>query len=122
MVLPTITAPWPRISTAGLFANTLASLAGVPATTRLAPHWYSPAAHAEVYSRMRERAAAWLARGEHVILDAAFLGRRERELARRVAVEQGAEFRIAECVCPDAVIRDRLLAREADGGCAADAR
>src|SRR5206468_930051 len=87
-------------------------LAGVPLTTRLEPHWYSPAVHAEVYAQMRQRAAAWLARGEHVILDAAFLGRRERELARRVAVEPGGTFRVVECRCPDALMRERLAERD----------
>src|SRR5205823_8052949 len=66
-------------------------------------------------------AAAWLARGEHVILDAAFLGRRERELARRVAVEPGGTFRVVECRCPDALMRERLAERDESGTDASDA-
>lgn len=84
------------------------AIAGGFASDRLQ---YTPARRAAVYAAMRDRAAGYLASGEHVILDATFLAPEEREAACGVAMSRDAGFWMIECRCPDSVIRDRLSKR-----------
>src|SRR5262249_21999362 len=60
---------------------------------------------------MRRIAEHYLARGEHVLLDATFLSEQERQGAAALANGGDAEFWMIECTCPDAVIRRRLQRR-----------
>ena len=85
--------------------------AGVPASTHLGPEEYSAGQRHAVYDELRARAGRLLEAGLHVLLDATFLVPEELEQAAMAAAEQGAEFRVVECRCPDSVIRERLRAR-----------
>ncbi|MEJ2761242.1 MAG: ATP-binding protein, partial [Gammaproteobacteria bacterium] len=67
-------------------------------------------------SRLEEIAAAVLAGGYPVVIDAAFLKREQRrrflELGRRL----GAETVILDFQAPEAVLRERVLQRQRAGG------
>lgn len=89
--------------------------AGVPHSTRLGGDAYAAESRAGIYEELHRRAAGWLSRGEDVLLDATFLAREERERAARLAAEHGAVFRVVECRCPEAVIRQRLRERAGRG-------
>jgi aminoglycoside phosphotransferase family enzyme/predicted kinase len=77
---------------------------------------YTPEASARTYSRLEEIAAAVLAGGYPVVIDAAFLKREQRrrflELGRRL----GAETVILDFQAPEAVLRERVLQRQRAGG------
>jgi aminoglycoside phosphotransferase family enzyme/predicted kinase len=88
--------------------------AGVSAAGRLEAGQYTPEKRGAVYAEMRRRAAGFLRRGEHVLLDATFLAPEERTAAARLAKTQGAAFWLLDCQCPDAAIRARLRARGRD--------
>ena len=81
--------------------------------TRLGSDWYTADKISEIYKSMREAGAGWLEKGEHVILDATFLSRNEREKAAAAAAHAGADLWIIQCVCPDGVIRERIRSRPA---------
>jgi aminoglycoside phosphotransferase family enzyme/predicted kinase len=63
------------------------------------------------YGRLRDCAAAALAAGEPVIVDAAFLRSHERRSFLALARGRNAAFAIVHCHAPDAVLRDRVSAR-----------
>lgn len=86
-------------------------LAGVADESRLGAEHYTPEAKRRIYQELQSRARAILAQREHVILDATFLDPEEREQVAALAKEQVAEFWAIACVCPDAVIRERLRHR-----------
>jgi predicted kinase len=65
------------------------------------------------YVRLHECAAACLAAGEHVIVDAAFLRRDERRRLLTLASENDTPAAIVHCRAPDAVLRERVIARTA---------
>jgi predicted kinase len=56
-----------------------------------------------------------------VILDGVFGRRTEREAARALATARGSAFRIVWCQAPEAVLRERLRARQAGGRDISDA-
>lgn len=91
-------------------------LAGVTHDSRLAAEHYTPQAKRRVYQELQRRARTFLAQREHVILDATFLDAHERDQAAALAREQDAEFWVIACVCPDAVIRERLHQRSKTAG------
>jgi len=69
-------------------------------------HWT-----ARTYRTMLERAAATLAEGRSVILDASFARATDRRAAARLAVQVGADAWFIECVCPREVALARLSSR-----------
>jgi predicted kinase len=68
---------------------------------------------------MMERAAGHLAKKRGVVLDATFLERRQRGLARDLAAAAGAPMLVAHVTAPEGVVGERLGARS---GGASDAR
>lgn len=75
---------------------------------------YTADATARTYAALLDTARVLLRARHHVILDAAFLRRSERDSARRLAAECGARFAILHCEAPPDVLRARLRARQAD--------
>ncbi len=65
---------------------------GVPETTRLGAHGYTPAVTVDVYSRLVAKADAALARGTVVIVDAVFARAGERSIIEAVAACRDAQF------------------------------
>jgi predicted kinase len=74
------------------------------------------------YAEMRRLAAAQLAAGRGVILDASFKQARERDLARELAREHGARALFVYCECAAAVARERLGIRLSDPAAISDGR
>jgi hypothetical protein len=83
---------------------------------------YAPAATGEVYRRLLEEGRRELERGRHVVLDATFLQREQREAAQALAASTGARFRLLEAVCPAEEVRERLLRRAARGDSPSEGR
>lgn len=83
---------------------------------------YSAEATRKTYEAALERAEAFIAAGESVILDASFRSRRDRERARESARRAGAGFMLVECVCPEATVMERLEKRTAQAGQVSDGR
>jgi aminoglycoside phosphotransferase family enzyme/predicted kinase len=94
---------------------------GVPAGSGYETGMYTPELSVRTYQAMRERAAARLASGAGVILDATFQRSAEREAVRQLAQRFGVPFLFVECVCEEATVRRRLAARERRGHSASDA-
>lgn len=82
---------------------------------------YGSAMTRRTYARLESLAAALLDAGLNVIVDAAALRRHERESFRALADMHGADFRLIECVAPEAVLRERIARRAAEGRDASDA-
>lgn len=74
---------------------------------------YTADATARTYQRLAEAARAVLAAGFPVVLDAAFLKRSQREMARALSAELGAPFVILDIQPPVEVLRARVAARAA---------
>jgi uncharacterized protein len=64
------------------------------------------------YARLQECAAAALAGGEPVVVDAAFLRRAERQRFLDLALAQGLPTAIVHCWAPHDVLRERVAARQ----------
>jgi predicted kinase len=77
--------------------------------------------NARTYQRLEECAAAALAGGESLIVDAAFLRRGERLRFLDLAKSANAHAVIVHCRAPDAVLRQRVIARSADRSDASEA-
>jgi len=73
---------------------------------------YAPAVTAETYERLAEIARNALQAGYPVIVDAAFLSRSRRGRFRELARECSAPFAVVSCHVPDALLRERVDARE----------
>jgi hypothetical protein len=102
------------------------TLAGLAPTTR-APLEFGQGIYAEdfsarTYTEMRRLAAAHLAEGRSVILDASFKRARERDLARELAREHGAQTLFVYCECAPLVARERLGIRLTDPAAISDGR
>jgi len=69
--------------------------------------------NARTYARLLDCAAAALAAGEPMIVDAAFLRLGERLSFLELADRAGVPFVIVHCTAPEAVLRQRVLARTA---------
>lgn len=73
---------------------------------------YDPAFSELVYAGVLERAAAVLASGRPVIIDASFRTAKARAAAQALASEHNVPFRFLECVAPLEITRARLAARD----------
>ena len=100
-------------------------LAGLAATARPSAQQtaqlYGPAMTQRTYARLNALAATLLQAGLNVIVDAAALRRHERDSLRALAAECDADFRLIECVAPEAVLRARIARRQAEDHDASDA-
>ncbi len=94
-------------------------LAGVPATERTADI-YSEAWNQAVYERLAGLAAAELATGRSVLVDATFRRRLDRELFIRLAANLGVPLVIFGLSCPTKLVRQRLMQREQSGDSISD--
>jgi predicted kinase len=74
---------------------------------------YNADASLLTYRTMFERGRELLGREGGVVLDATFRRNADRELAREMAAEAGAQWRIIECQLPRELVRERLERREA---------
>ena len=78
---------------------------------------YAPAISERLYATLLpEKAAAVLAAGLSVVVDATCLQRRERQRFAALAERAGARFGILDCRCPKSLALTRILARQATGG------
>jgi aminoglycoside phosphotransferase family enzyme/predicted kinase len=82
---------------------------------------YGADSTARTYSRLGELAAAGLAGGVSMVVDAACLRRAERDALRRVADLAGAACRLLVIDAPDATLRERIGRRLRDGADPSDA-
>ncbi|OIQ74031.1 hypothetical protein GALL_443280 [mine drainage metagenome] len=82
---------------------------------------YSADATRRTYARLAEDAAAALAAGWPVIVDAAFLRRAERDAFHQLARRVGVPFTILDCRADDAALRARVAARNRRGDDASEA-
>lgn len=73
------------------------------------------------YQRLAKLAREIIAAGYSVILDAAFLGRWQRDLMRDLASALGVPFTIASLQAPEPVLRERIVHRGGEGHDASDA-
>uniref|UniRef100_UPI003B516281 bifunctional aminoglycoside phosphotransferase/ATP-binding protein n=1 Tax=Roseovarius indicus TaxID=540747 RepID=UPI003B516281 len=90
------------------------SLAGVAPEDRLPESAYTAAASDAVYDRLAARAAAVLATGQSVILDATFLTPAERTHARDLAAQAGVPFTGIWLDAPVEALTRRVDARKGD--------
>jgi uncharacterized protein len=82
---------------------------------------YTPDAHARTYQRLAELASAALQAGWSVVVDAAFLQRRERDMFRALAGLRSVPFSILAPQADVAVLRERILDRQRAGQDASEA-
>ena len=90
------------------------ALHGAAPETRLDAAAYRPDVSARVYATLRESAAAVLATGHSVIVDAVFDRPEERESIAAVARTAGAAFQGIWLEAPAAVLFERVAARRGD--------
>jgi uncharacterized protein len=82
---------------------------------------YTPDAHALTYQRLADLASATLQAGWSVVVDAAFLQRKERDIFRALARQHKAPFAILAPQADVALLRERILARQRAGQDASEA-
>ena len=82
---------------------------------------YDATAQQQTYARLRELAKTLLRQGWSVIVDAAFLQRAERDAFHTLANELGLPFQILAPQASPAQLRERILARQAQGRDASEA-
>lgn len=92
--------------------------AGAPADPQ---NLYSPEATQRTYARLIEAAHAALDGGLSVVVDAASLRAAERRALLAVAAAANVPGAIVECTAPEAVLRERVLARGRQGSDPSDA-
>jgi uncharacterized protein len=94
-------------------------LVGVEDTAPLhVPPWqgpYAPEWSDRVYAELARRAAAVLASGRAVVVDASFHSRERRRALRRLAAGRGVPFHFVECRAAPELCRERLRRRAAGG-------
>jgi hypothetical protein len=76
----------------------------------------------KTYAALVEQGAQRLKSGRPVILDASFLEREHRAMAKRTAAELQVPLVCLHCVCPREVARQRLAERELESGEVSDGR
>ncbi|WP_322500293.1 AAA family ATPase [Streptomyces rochei] len=90
-------------------------MAGLSAQQSAAAHYgeglYTPEWTARTYAELLDRAAALMARGESVVLDATWIDAAQREAARRTAEIAGADLVALHCHVPGDVAAARLSTR-----------
>ena len=96
-------------------------LFGLAPAARGGPQVYTPEAGVRTYARLQQLAAAALAAGVPVVVDAASLQHAERAAMQAMAAACGAPFRLLLCTAPPAVLAQRVAARLAVGQDASDA-
>jgi aminoglycoside phosphotransferase family enzyme/predicted kinase len=69
---------------------------------------YDPKKVDETYEQMMQRAAVFVKKGEHVVLDATFQKKKYREMACHIASKHHTSLIIVQCFCPDAIVKKRL--------------
>ena len=89
-------------------------LFGAEPLQKLGPGAYSDDAHRAVYARMRQEAAAVLAAGRAVILDATFMAEDQRAMAEGLAAEAGVQFAGVWLQSDPELLRQRVAARTGD--------
>ncbi|MGY6274481.1 bifunctional aminoglycoside phosphotransferase/ATP-binding protein [Methylomonas sp. MgM2] len=82
---------------------------------------YTAEATAQTYSRLLDLSRLILRNGFNVVVDAAFLKRRERKLFQALAEETGLAFVILNVVCDEPILRRRIRRRYATGSDASEA-
>jgi aminoglycoside phosphotransferase family enzyme/predicted kinase len=82
---------------------------------------YEPAARAKIYRELAEMAECVLSTGQHTIVDAAFLGREDRQLFRDLAERLEVPFVIVDVQAQPDELRRRLERRSAEGADASEA-
>jgi predicted kinase len=82
---------------------------------------YNAESTARTYARLGEVARTALAGGVSLVVDAACLRRAERDALRAVAAAAGAPCRLLVCDAPAAVLRERIVRRQAAGHDPSDA-
>ncbi|MBI5255266.1 MAG: AAA family ATPase [Burkholderiales bacterium] len=82
---------------------------------------YGAEATRRTYQRLQEVAALALSAGESIVVDAACLRRDERLAMQALARRHGAAYRLVWCEAPLPVMRQRLVARLAEGRDPSDA-
>lgn len=82
---------------------------------------YDPSATERTYRRLCELADPVLAGGCSVVLDATFLQRAQRDLARKLAHDHGVGFGILDFAVDADTLRERVRQRQARGGDASEA-
>lgn len=82
---------------------------------------YGPDATRRTYERMLALGREALAAGYPAVLDATFLDVAWRQAARRLAEAAGVPFLILDCDPPEAVLRERIERRQAEGRDPSDA-
>lgn len=75
----------------------------------------------ELYERLAELAGGTLAAGYTTIIDAAFLKRWQRNLARKLAQNAGVALLVVDVIAPESVLRRRVGQRAVEGKDASDA-
>jgi aminoglycoside phosphotransferase family enzyme/predicted kinase len=94
---------------------------GLAPEQRLPPEAYAEAVSAEVHEEVHAMAAAALAGGQSVVLDAVFLDARQRARAEAVARAAGVRFDGLWLEAPLAVLRARVASRRDDASDATEA-
>ncbi|MCE5182243.1 MAG: AAA family ATPase [Betaproteobacteria bacterium] len=89
--------------------------------TEIADGIYSPAANEHTYRHLAELARSIVLSGYPVVVDAAFLRRRERASFRELAQELGVPFAILDCMAPEHLLRARIERRQRRGRDASEA-
>jgi predicted kinase len=102
------------------------TLAGLTPTTPT-PEEFGKGIYSEEFSRhtygeMLNQAAAYLREGKSVILDGSYKRAAERDLVKQLAERNGAAAIFLYCVCPVAVVKERLGLRAKDPECISDGR
>lgn len=90
------------------------TLFGVSETSRLGPEAYNAEVSARVYAALARGAAAVLAAGHSVIVDAVFESAHERRRIAQVAAAAGSGFTGVWLEAPSALLTERVDARRAD--------
>ncbi|WP_164932022.1 bifunctional aminoglycoside phosphotransferase/ATP-binding protein [Janthinobacterium sp. 17J80-10] len=95
--------------------------AASPAGAAPASGLYAPAASMATYARLALLARRIIAAGWPVIVDAAFLERRQRDAFAALAKELGVPFMMLDVCAGEAILRERVVMRSRRGGDASDA-
>jgi aminoglycoside phosphotransferase family enzyme/predicted kinase len=74
---------------------------------------YTESASQATYATLRQHVARGLRAGLNVVVDAAFLGRADREGFIRLAATEGSPVVILDCRAPEHVLRERIHSRAA---------
>ncbi len=102
------------------------ALAGIPATQRVQVPFgqglYAPEMSGRTYAEMFRQAQTYLQQGQSVILDGSFMRAADRQQARDVAQQNGAQIFFLLCQCSEAETRRRLHHRAANQQAVSDGR